>query len=94
MAVRKCIRDLPIRFGGEPHSGWLPPGAALPLPTPVEDVLLNLQISDTAQGFILEWWDEGRRHVGDTWHQSVEEALVQAEHWFGITSERWKDGSS
>ena len=93
MNVLKYISELPIRFGGEVHAGWLPPKAASPPPTPLDDVLLSLQICDADSGFILEWWDEGKRYVGDTWHESINDALAQAEQWFGITADQWKDGN-
>ena len=42
MAVIKRLLAVPVRFGGEEHSGWLPANAATPQPTPVEDTLVDL----------------------------------------------------
>ncbi|MCX5673610.1 MAG: hypothetical protein NTX87_01255 [Planctomycetota bacterium] len=91
MSVHLEIRGLHVEFGGEPHQGWLPPGAATPLPTPVERATLNLQIEESAAGFILEWWDEQKKHCGDTWHQTLDDAMAQAETYFGVTRAMWKD---
>ena len=44
MSVVGRLLNRIIRFGGEEHSGWLLPGTALPLPTPIIDVPLNLEI--------------------------------------------------
>ena len=46
MAVIKRLIGVPIRFGGEEHSGWLPANAAMPPPTPVEDVLVDFEIDE------------------------------------------------
>jgi hypothetical protein len=80
-----------VRFGGEEHRGWLPAGVPKPKPTPVDDVLLNLGIQATDGGVILEWWDEAKKHIGDTWHQSLQDAIAQAEANFGIKPDEWKD---
>ena len=93
MKIKKEILARPVQFGGEEHHGWLPAGAPRPKPTPVEDVLLNIRIEATDGGFILEWWDVDKKHMGDTWHQSIEDAVAQAEASFGIKPDEWKDGN-
>jgi hypothetical protein len=45
MAVIKRLMGVPVRFGGEVHSGWLPANAATPPPTPVEDALVDFEIN-------------------------------------------------
>ena len=47
--VLKHVAGLVVQFGGETHSGWLPPGAAVPLPTPIERVVLDIEIHNEAQ---------------------------------------------
>ena len=46
LVIVKRVTGVPVRFGGEEHRGWLPAGAAVPLPTPVRDVLLDIEIPD------------------------------------------------
>ena len=45
---------VPVRFGGEEHSGWLPANAATPPPTPVEDALVDFEIYELEDGYTLE----------------------------------------
>ncbi len=93
MAVVRHIRARNVTFGGEPHSGWLPPGAAEPRPTPVEHVTLELTIVQAEpSGFFLEW-SGGPGYIGDTWHEALEDAIHQAEFWFGILPEEWHEGA-
>ena len=89
MTVKRLV-GLRVRFGGEEHSGWLPAGAARPKPTTADEVTLTLEISTSDSGFILEWWNEENRHVGDTWHESEREAMRQAELLFGATPAQWE----
>lgn len=44
--IVKQILGRKVSFGGQEHSGWLPPGAATPKPTPVELVELNIRIEN------------------------------------------------
>jgi hypothetical protein len=53
MALIKRLRGVPTRYGGEEHSGWVPANAATPLPTPLEEALLDLEISEVQGGYIL-----------------------------------------
>jgi len=90
MAVVKRINGLPFRFGGEEHSGWLPPGAAKPLPTPIEDVLLDLEIDAILGGFLLFWKSQDGERFGDTWHRTLTEAEAAASSYFGIRQDQWE----
>jgi hypothetical protein len=90
------VAKLPARFGGEPHTGWLPPGAAVPPDTPVVDLALDLSIIEEGPGsYLLEWHPStpglgsGQPYESDSWHPSIEEALKQAELWFGIPADGW-----
>ena len=79
-----------VTFGGESHSGWLPDAAALPLPTPLQRVTLDLSIVEARPGsYFLLWNEPAGRLAGDTWHPSAEEALEQAELSFGIARAEW-----
>jgi hypothetical protein len=40
LGLLKRASGVKHRFGGEERSGWLPPGAAIPLATPVHDLTL------------------------------------------------------
>lgn len=78
-----------MEFGGEQHRGWLPPMATIPLDTPVEIVNLDFEIRETDGGYLLIWLGAEPRHSGDTWHESVDDALQQAKLWFDIEPKEW-----
>ena len=48
--IVKRVTSLPVQFGGEQQAGWLPAGAAVPLPTPAIDVLLDIEIQSDGDG--------------------------------------------
>jgi hypothetical protein len=89
MRTVKELRNRAVQFGGEEPCGWLPQAAATPLQTPVEIVELDFEIQETDGGYLLTWQGTDRRHCGDTWHESVGDALDQATLWFGIEPEEW-----
>ena len=89
MAVIKRLLAVPVRFGGEEHSGWLPANAATPRPTPVEDALVDFEIDEMEGGYILEWFSRNTSHHGDSWHETLEDALEQASIEFGVRPEEW-----
>jgi hypothetical protein len=92
MTVIRRLSAVPIRFGGEEHTGWLPAHAATPPPTPVEEALLDLEISELGGGggYILEWFSQNTSHHGDLWYETLEGALEQARIDFGIKPEEWR----
>ena len=90
MAIIQQILGMPFRFGGVPHSGWLPPGAAVPLPTPMKDVLLDITIEECSGDYILLYCSQDGSECGDTWHQSLADAENQAEMDFGVRRSDWK----
>jgi hypothetical protein len=92
MAVIKRLSAVPIRFGGEEHSGWLPANAATPPPTPVEEALMDFEISEYegGGGYILEWDSRNTSHWGDLWYETLEDALEQAFLYFGIQPDQWQ----
>lgn len=90
----KRISGLSCRFGGDEHSGWLPPNAAVPPPTPVEDVLLDLEIAEESGGYLLCWSSRDGRHVGDLWFERIEDAEQQAARDFGAEVGRWQNSTA
>jgi hypothetical protein len=82
MAVIKRLMGVAIRFGGEEHSGWLPVYAATP-------PLVDFEIGEVEGGYILEWFSRNTSHHGDSWHETLEDALEQARTVFGVRPEEW-----
>jgi hypothetical protein len=90
--VIKKVEGWPFTFGGEVHSGWLPPGAATPLPTPIEHEVLDVAIVTCDGGYLLEWAARPSEicgkllppKVGDSWHETIDDAEAAAQEWFGI----------
>lgn len=94
MKVVRKLRGMTVEFGGEEHSGWLPAGAAQPLPTPVEVAVVDFEIlSDGSGSYIFEYHSRNTNHRGDTWPQTLEDALGQARKAFGIEPEEWRPAS-
>jgi hypothetical protein len=73
---------------GGPDSGWRPQGAA---PYKAETRKLNLEIRGSDEGFLLVSIPDNGGPEGDTWHQSMEEAVSQAESQFGVRAAAWQD---
>ena len=91
MRVIRRVLNRTVRFGGHEHSGWLPSGAAQPLPTPTIDVLLNLEIvSDDGSGYFLQSSSTNTSYISDTWHEDLEGAIEQARLQFGIEPHEWE----
>ena len=89
MRVVRELRGRSVEFGGEEHRGWLPPMAATPLDTSIEIVSLDFEIRETDGGYLLIWLGAESRHSGDTWHESVDDALQQAKLWFHVEPKEW-----
>jgi hypothetical protein len=89
MAVIKRLLAVPVRFGGEEHSGWLPANASTPQPTPVDDALVDFEVNELEGGYILEWFSRNTNHHGDSWHETLDDALEQASAEFGVRPEEW-----
>jgi hypothetical protein len=83
-----------VRIGGNQHSGWLPAGAANPLPTPVRDVDLNLEIEFDGSGYLLIVASTDGSVYGDTWHQTEQEAQEEASAVYGVPKSAWTSGQS
>ena len=94
MRVIKRISGHKARVGGTQHSGWLPEGAAEPLPTPIRDVIFNLEIQFDGYGYLLYYASqEGDLH-GDTWHETIEDAEQAAVEYFNVGADQWENGAS
>jgi hypothetical protein len=89
MVVIRRLLAVPLRFGGEEHSGWLPGNAATPRPTPIEEALVDFEIIEVEGGYILDWFSWNTSHHGDLWYETLEGALEQARLDFGIQPEEW-----
>ena len=94
MAVIKRLLAVPVRFGGKEHSGWLPANAVTPQPTPVEDALVDFEVNELEGGYILAWYSRNTSHRGDSWHETLDDALQQASTEFGVMPEEWYSGGS
>ncbi len=94
IAVLKHAADLNVHFGGETHSGWLPPGAAMPLPTPIERVVLDVEIHREGTGFVLSWNAREGDRCGDLWFETLSAAEAAATEEFGIARDDWQDGAA
>lgn len=96
-ATIKRVEAWPFTFGGQEHQGWLPPGAAVPLPTPLEHELLDIRIDRIDGGYLLIWSTRSSPtcrelrppKIGDTWHETAEEAEQAACSHFGVGPEHW-----
>ena len=86
MTVVKQILGHHVMFGGESHSGWLPQGATTPLPTPTQDVALDIEIRSEGGGYLLYWLSRDREVAGDLWYQTLADAEQAATENFGVTS--------
>jgi hypothetical protein len=89
MTVIKFIKGQPVRIGGEQHTGWLPPGAAVPLPTPTRDIRLDVEIQFDGCGYLLCFSSTDGTVFGDRWHESEADAEAAATEYFGIAPSEW-----
>jgi hypothetical protein len=90
MDVVKRVSGMSFRLGGEEHSGWLPPGAAVPLPAPIHNVLMDIEIQSDGHGYLLCYSSQDGSMCGDTWHETLADAEQTAEEQFGVTAEQWR----
>ncbi|MGN6545933.1 MAG: hypothetical protein ACTHK7_12845 [Aureliella sp.] len=90
MTIVKFINERPLQIGGDQHTGWLPAGAATPLPTPVRDISLNIQIEFDGYGYFLCFSSTDGSVYGDTWHETLADAEQAANEDFGIHESEWR----
>ena len=91
MSVVKKISGHKVRVGGTQHSGWLPEGAATPLPTPVRDIEFNIRIEFDGAGYLLCYVSVDGELYGDTWHETLGDAEEAALEMFGVTPGQWQE---
>jgi hypothetical protein len=92
MRVVSHIDGFWTRVGGEAHSGWLPAGAAEPLPTPEREVVLDLVIEFDGHGYLLIVRSVDGSVRGDTWHETAGDANATAEERYQVAAEKWVEG--
>jgi hypothetical protein len=89
----KRATDIPMRLGGEQHRGWLPPGAAKPLPTPMRTVLVDIEIvRNGPNDCLLICAAQDGSFCWDTWFPSLDDAERAAKEQYGIESHHWLPG--
>ena len=73
------------------NSGWLPAGSAPAREQDSKLAIVRLSIAQDGDAFYLFSSSEHPDfHCGDTFHQSVEDAVAQAEDQFGVSKENWQ----
>jgi hypothetical protein len=92
MPIVREIRGLKRSFGAPAQTGWLPFEAMAPQ---AAENTIDLRILDEKDGFFLVS-ESSHLHFsgGDTWHPTLEEAMAQAEHQFGVKPSEWKSPAS
>jgi len=79
-----------VMIGGERHSGWLPKGAPTPLPTATRDVAFNIEIEFDGSGYLLCFVSAEGDLSGDTWHQTLDDAMKAAFENLGVRDDQWQ----
>jgi hypothetical protein len=88
MPIIREIRGLRRSFGGPDHAGWLPPEATTPR---AEEATIDLYIRETDEGFFLVSESSHPNFPGgDTWHQTLDDAMAQAEFSFSVKPSEWQ----
>jgi hypothetical protein len=60
----------------------------------VEDALVDFEVHEVDGCYILAWYSRNTSHHGDSWHESLEDAMEQAITEFGVMPEEWHSGGS
>jgi hypothetical protein len=76
-----------VRILGHPNSGWSPADVD-------DDNALELEFrfeitDDGGTSYLLVYQSLDGRYAADSWHETIEEALVCAEESYGITRSEW-----
>jgi hypothetical protein len=90
MKLLKQVLGKQIHFGGAEHTGWLPLNSAVPPPTHLEKVAVDVRVLETDVGFIVEWESENPHHSNDSWHATLGDAQDFAQAQFGIEALEWE----
>jgi hypothetical protein len=76
-----------VRISGEPNSGW---SAADPDDLNSFEVEFDFFVtSDGNKNFLLVYESLDRRYCADSWHPTIEEAIVCAQESFGVEPSEW-----
>jgi hypothetical protein len=90
------VRNRLVVIEGPAESGWIPAGAAPPIPYRKE-LILNFRIEadsgDTGGWFLISDTVTGE-HFADTWHRTEADAIEQAVLSFGIEPGEWNGRGS
>jgi len=88
MPIIREIRGLKRSFGGPDQVEWLPPEAAAPR---AAETTIDLYIREADDGFFLVS-ESSHPHFpgGDTWNQTPDDAMAQAEFSFGVKASEWQ----
>jgi hypothetical protein len=86
-------------FGGEEHTGWLPPSAVVPKSTLEHRVDLDVALEFDCAGYLLEWFPSPGQNVGaespfagDLWFDDLASALDWLRQTFAIDRRyRWQE---
>jgi hypothetical protein len=77
-----------VEFGDAGASDWLPDGAAAPT---LQRATVQLRISQNVDGFFLCGESDNPNYgSGDTCHETVADAMAQAEFQLGVSRDRWQ----
>jgi len=50
---------------------------------------VDFEVNELEGGYILEWISRNTSHHGDSWHETLDDALEQASAEFGVRPEEW-----
>jgi hypothetical protein len=50
---------------------------------------VDFEVHEVEGGYIIEWYSRNTNHHGDSWHETLEDALEQASTEFGVRPEEW-----
>ena len=64
-------------------------GVSVVRPTPVEDALVDFEIEEVEGGYVLQWFSRSTAHHGDSRHETLKDALEQANVEFGLGPEEF-----
>jgi len=76
-----------VRILGHPNSGWSPADVDDDNATELE--FLFEITDDGSKNYLLVYRSLDGRYAADSWHETMEEALVCAEESYGITRSEW-----
>jgi hypothetical protein len=56
----------------------------------VENALVDFKVHEVEGGYILQWFSRDTGHHGDSWHETLEDALEQASTEFGVRPDEFR----